>query len=38
MGIVEDNDLYDEISKDDISKLKLAGLVKELIIKEKKTK
>ncbi len=38
IGIEEDNDLYDEISKEDITKLKMAGLVKELVIKEKKTK
>lgn len=37
-GVREDDDLYDDLDKDQIQKLKNGGLLRELVIKEKKTK
>lgn len=38
IGVLEDLDLYDDIKKDDVQKLKAADLIREIYIKEKKTK
>lgn len=38
IGVLEDEDLYDDLKKEDIQKLKKAGLLREIEIKEKKTK
>lgn len=38
IGVLENKDLYDDISKEDLAKLKKAKLLREIVIKEKKTK
>ncbi len=38
IGVLENSDLYDDISKDDLYRLKQANLLREVVIKEKKTK
>ena len=38
MGIVEDENLYDDLDSEQIAKLKQGGLIREIYIKEKKTK
>lgn len=35
---MENKELYDDISKEDLLKLKKAKLIREIVIKEKKTK
>lgn len=37
-GVVEGLDLYDDVDKEDLEKLKRDGLLREIVIKEKKTK
>lgn len=38
IGVLENKELYDDISKEDLQKLKNAKLIREINIKEKKTK
>ena len=38
VGCLENEDLYDDLDKEDIRKLKSADLIREIYIKEKKTK
>jgi hypothetical protein len=38
MGVVEDQNLYDDIDKEDLEKIKREGLLREIIIKDKKSK
>ena len=38
IGVIENQDLYDDIDKDKILALKNQGYLREIIIKEKKTK
>jgi hypothetical protein len=38
MGIIEDQNLYDDIDKEDLEKLKRDNLLREIIIKDKKSK
>jgi len=38
IGVLENSDLYDDIKKEDIQKIKKADLIREIFIKEKKTK
>ena len=38
IGVVEDQDLYDDIDKDQIAAVKNSDLLREIVIKERKTK
>ena len=38
MGVIEGQDLYDDIDKDNLEKLKRDGLLREIVIKDKKSK
>jgi len=38
IGVIEDQDLYDDIDKDKLEAIKLDGLVREIVIQEKKSK